>query len=41
MDKFEKICEAISNKDGVEYLINGKALLNDNSGFIDRGNNYG
>ena len=31
-DKFEKICEAISNKDGVEYLINGKALLNDNSG---------
>lgn len=28
----KKICEAISNKDGVKYLINGKALLNDNSG---------
>ena len=31
-DKFVKICEAVSNKDGVEYLTNGEAFLNDDSG---------
>lgn len=32
-DKFELICRAISNRNDVEYLTNGEAFLNDDSGL--------